>query len=152
MGYEKLTFFSNSRYRKCWEQTCSFSLVGSRSSFPDPRKANLHKCIDNLLALIYEGNSLSPFIFLLSYPASRLREALKDFRFTDGSFDNGDPNTTNLYLGNLNPKVSNAISIKNIGAAHKLIRRSIIPFVRLAFRSQSSSWWKYLGSMARWLV
>lgn len=23
----------------------------------------------------------------------------------DGSFDNGDPNTTNLYLGNLNPKV-----------------------------------------------
>lgn len=22
-----------------------------------------------------------------------------------GSFDNGDPNTTNLYLGNLNPKV-----------------------------------------------
>lgn len=30
---------------------------------------------------------------------------LKDFYFTDGSFDNGDPNTTNLYLGNLNPKV-----------------------------------------------
>lgn len=23
-----------------------------------------------------------------------------------GSFDNGDPNTTNLYLGNLSPKVS----------------------------------------------
>lgn len=23
-----------------------------------------------------------------------------------GSFDNGDPTTTNLYLGNLNPKVS----------------------------------------------
>lgn len=23
-----------------------------------------------------------------------------------GSFDNGDPNTTNLYLGNLNPKVN----------------------------------------------
>ena len=23
-----------------------------------------------------------------------------------GSFDNGDPNTTNLYLGNLNPKIS----------------------------------------------
>lgn len=22
-----------------------------------------------------------------------------------GSFDSGDPNTTNLYLGNLNPKV-----------------------------------------------
>jgi U2-associated protein SR140 len=22
-----------------------------------------------------------------------------------GSFDNGDPTTTNLYLGNLNPKV-----------------------------------------------
>lgn len=30
---------------------------------------------------------------------------LKDVCFTDGSFDNGDPNTTNLYLGNLNPKV-----------------------------------------------
>jgi hypothetical protein len=25
---------------------------------------------------------------------------------TVGSFDNGDPNTTNLYLGNLSPKVS----------------------------------------------
>lgn len=24
-----------------------------------------------------------------------------------GSFDNGDPTTTNLYLGNLNPKVRN---------------------------------------------
>ena len=23
-----------------------------------------------------------------------------------GSYDNGDPTTTNLYLGNLNPKVS----------------------------------------------
>lgn len=23
-----------------------------------------------------------------------------------GSFDNGDPNTTNIYLGNLHPKVS----------------------------------------------
>lgn len=27
-----------------------------------------------------------------------------------GSFDNGDPTTTNLYLGNLNPKVSYFIS------------------------------------------
>ncbi|XP_053594107.1 U2 snRNP-associated SURP motif-containing protein isoform X2 [Microplitis demolitor] len=26
--------------------------------------------------------------------------------FEDGSFDNGDPNTTNLYLGNLNPKIT----------------------------------------------
>ncbi|CAB0027865.1 unnamed protein product [Trichogramma brassicae] len=26
--------------------------------------------------------------------------------FTEGSFDNGDPNTTNLYLGNLNPKIT----------------------------------------------
>lgn len=30
---------------------------------------------------------------------------MEDCFFTDGSFDNGDPNTTNLYLGNLNPKV-----------------------------------------------
>lgn len=31
---------------------------------------------------------------------------LKDILYIlDGSFDNGDPNTTNLYLGNLNPKV-----------------------------------------------
>lgn len=28
-----------------------------------------------------------------------------------GSFDNGDPNTTNLYLGNLNPKVNTITSI-----------------------------------------
>ncbi|KAG8034695.1 hypothetical protein G9C98_007771 [Cotesia typhae] len=26
--------------------------------------------------------------------------------YEDGSFDNGDPNTTNLYLGNLNPKIT----------------------------------------------
>lgn len=26
-----------------------------------------------------------------------------------GSFDSGDPNTTNLYLGNLNPKVINKL-------------------------------------------
>lgn len=29
-----------------------------------------------------------------------------------GSYDTGDPNTTNLYLGNLNPKAS--VSIHNI--------------------------------------
>lgn len=28
------------------------------------------------------------------------------FYIAVGSFDNGDPTTTNLYLGNLNPKVS----------------------------------------------
>lgn len=28
-----------------------------------------------------------------------------------GSFDNGDPTTTNLYLGNLNPKVRNIFSL-----------------------------------------
>lgn len=27
-----------------------------------------------------------------------------------GSYDTGDPNTTNLYLGNLNPKVCLALS------------------------------------------
>lgn len=32
-------------------------------------------------------------------------QTYSDCFFTDGSFDNGDPNTTNLYLGNLNPKV-----------------------------------------------
>lgn len=26
-----------------------------------------------------------------------------------GLFDSGDPNTTNLYLGNLNPKVMNTM-------------------------------------------
>ncbi|KAL2735933.1 U2 snRNP-associated SURP motif-containing protein-like isoform X1 [Vespula squamosa] len=53
---------------------------GGISPYPDPRKANLRNFIDDprLLALMYE----------------------------DGSFDNGDPNTTNLYLGNLNPKIT----------------------------------------------
>ena len=27
-----------------------------------------------------------------------------------GSFDNGDPTTTNLYLGNLNPKVEKSLT------------------------------------------
>lgn len=30
-----------------------------------------------------------------------------------GSFDNGDPNTTNIYLGNLNPKVSVSWELNN---------------------------------------
>ena len=29
-----------------------------------------------------------------------------------GSFDNGDPNTTNLYIGNINPKVRRMIELK----------------------------------------
>lgn len=28
-----------------------------------------------------------------------------------GSFDCGDPNTTNIYLGNLNPKVSDSLKL-----------------------------------------
>lgn len=31
-----------------------------------------------------------------------------------GSFDSGDPNTTNLYLGNLNPKVMCEICLTKI--------------------------------------
>lgn len=30
----------------------------------------------------------------------------RDVQEAQGSFDNGDPNTTNLYLGNLNPKIT----------------------------------------------
>lgn len=47
---------------------------------------------------------------------------MKNFYFTDGSFDNGDPNTTNLYLGNLNPKVKYLITC-SISA---VIRNTII--------------------------
>ena len=40
---------------------------------------------------------------VLEHPEPIYREAAID---TPGSFDNGDPNTTNLYLGNLNPKIT----------------------------------------------
>lgn len=40
---------------------------------------------------------------VLEHPEPIYREATSD---TPGSFDNGDPNTTNLYLGNLNPKIT----------------------------------------------
>lgn len=40
---------------------------------------------------------------VLEHPEPIYREQFAD---TPGSFDNGDPNTTNLYLGNLNPKIT----------------------------------------------
>ena len=40
---------------------------------------------------------------ILDNPEPIYRETSID---TPGSFDNGDPNTTNLYLGNLNPKIT----------------------------------------------
>lgn len=40
---------------------------------------------------------------VLEHPEPIYREVSID---TPGSFDNGDPNTTNLYLGNLNPKIT----------------------------------------------
>jgi U2-associated protein SR140 len=40
---------------------------------------------------------------VLEHPEPIYRETTSD---TPGSFDNGDPNTTNLYLGNLNPKIT----------------------------------------------
>ncbi|XP_023226144.1 U2 snRNP-associated SURP motif-containing protein-like [Centruroides sculpturatus] len=44
-----------------------------------------------------------------------------DYRYPSyGSYDTGDPNTTNLYLGNLNPKVSLVISREIMGFEMKL--------------------------------
>lgn len=40
---------------------------------------------------------------VLEHPEPIYRDVQSD---TPGSFDNGDPNTTNLYLGNLNPKIT----------------------------------------------
>lgn len=40
---------------------------------------------------------------VLEHPEPIYRDVSSD---TPGSFDNGDPNTTNLYLGNLNPKIT----------------------------------------------
>lgn len=40
---------------------------------------------------------------VLEHPEPIYRDVQTD---TPGSFDNGDPNTTNLYLGNLNPKIT----------------------------------------------
>ena len=46
---------------------------------------------------------LSPYA---SLPHS-LPPSADDYRLPgSGSFDTGDPNTTNIYLGNINPKVS----------------------------------------------
>lgn len=41
---------------------------------------------------------------VLEHPEPIYRDSEKSD--TPGSFDNGDPNTTNLYLGNLNPKIT----------------------------------------------
>lgn len=49
------------------------------------------------------GGGLSSKLSSLISNDDSLLSALKS---EDGSFDNGDPNTTNLYLGNLNPKIT----------------------------------------------
>lgn len=51
--------------------------------------------------------NLIPWLFL-SQPSSRFDELPDDFDPSGklpGSFDDGDPQTTNLYVGNLSPKV-----------------------------------------------
>lgn len=48
-----------------------------------------------------------------------------------GSFDNGDPTTTNLYLGNLNPKVCEYFNFGKV-ARFDLTRKYQLPVCKTA--------------------
>ncbi|KAJ8670800.1 hypothetical protein QAD02_002059 [Eretmocerus hayati] len=53
----------------------------------------------------YKGSSKSSVLSQIEDPILAALKSEAPY-VTDGSFDNGDPNTTNLYLGNLNPKIT----------------------------------------------
>ncbi|PPR90870.1 hypothetical protein GOBAR_AA29814 [Gossypium barbadense] len=61
--------------------------------------------------------NLIPWLFL-SQPSSRFDELPDDFDPSGklpGSFDDGDPQTTNLYVGNLSPKVDENFLLRTFG-------------------------------------
>lgn len=59
-------------------------------------------CFFYCIPMIFTSTSL----FTFCQPITRFDELPDEFDAGRGSFDDGDPQTTNLYVGNLSPKVS----------------------------------------------
>jgi U2-associated protein SR140 len=75
---------------------------------------SLHRCS----ALIFTLDSrLSILNLFCIQPSSRFDELPDDFDPSGrpGSFDDGDPQTTNLYVGNLSPKVDENFLLRTFG-------------------------------------
>lgn len=65
----------------------------------DKKKSNLELFKEELRQMQEERNERHKY-------KSAVRGALEPDELEPGSYDTGDPNTTNLYLGNLNPKLT----------------------------------------------
>lgn len=80
----------------------------------DKKKSNLELFKEELRQMQEERNERHKYKHAVKtmIPTPSIHNVLEHpepvYRETDtpGSFDNGDPNTTNLYLGNLNPKIT----------------------------------------------
>lgn len=80
----------------------------------DKKKSNLELFKEELRQMQEERNERHKYKHVARslIPAASIHNVLEHpepiYREIDstGSFDNGDPNTTNLYLGNLNPKIT----------------------------------------------
>ncbi|XP_014215051.2 U2 snRNP-associated SURP motif-containing protein [Copidosoma floridanum] len=83
--------------------------LGKKKKEAEKRKSNLELFKEELKMIQEEreerhkhkGGSVKP---VTTQTDDAMLMAIKSAE--DGSFDNGDPNTTNLYLGNLNPKIT----------------------------------------------
>ena len=86
----------------------------SKKKAQDKKKSNLELFKEELRKMQEERNERHKYkhVARSMIPAAAIHSVLEHpepiYREVDtpGSFDNGDPNTTNLYLGNLNPKIT----------------------------------------------
>lgn len=84
-------------------------LANNKKKAQEKKKSNLELFKEELRQIQEEREERHKYKHMAKsmVPASSTsleQETYKEEKET-GSFDNGDPNTTNLYLGNLNPKV-----------------------------------------------
>lgn len=83
-------------------------LANNKKKAQEKKKSNLELFKEELRQIQEEREERHKYKHMAKSmaPSSSLeQETYKEEKET-GSFDNGDPNTTNLYLGNLNPKIS----------------------------------------------
>lgn len=83
--------------------------LGKKRKEGEKKKSNLELFKEELKMIQEEREERHKYKGVVKTPAVSQAEdpilaAIKSVE--DGSFDNGDPNTTNLYLGNLNPKIT----------------------------------------------
>lgn len=106
---------STQEYAKMLATDSKKDLLSTKKKPQDKKKSNLELFKEELRQMQEEREERHKYKHVartmlqtsvhsvLEHPEPIYREVASD---TPGSFDNGDPNTTNLYLGNLNPKIT----------------------------------------------